>query len=80
MKTATLREVKEQLSQYVSTAQKETILITRHGKPAALVVGVERHDLEDIFYMTNRPFWNTVRRRRREKGVPWKKVKARLEK
>lgn len=78
MKTTTLREAKEQLSQFVTAAQTETVLITKHGKPAALVVGVERHDLEDIFYMTNRPFWRNIRRRRCEKGIPWKKAKAQL--
>lgn len=74
MKTATLREAKEQLSECVNKSQKESILITRHGKPAALVIGLEGYDFEDVFTMTNRPFWKMIQARRREKSIPWKRT------
>ncbi len=78
MKTASLREAKEQLSHFVNKAQKDFLLITKHGKPAVLVRGVEGNDMEDIFYMTNREFWKTIRQRRKQKGIPWKKAKQSL--
>jgi len=73
MKSTTLREAKAQLSQCVDESQKESVLITRHGKPAALVIGLEGYDFEDVFYMTNRSFWRTIRSRRKQKSIPWKR-------
>lgn len=75
MKTVPLREVKQQLSEYVLEAQKERILITKHGKPAALIWGVEGNDLEDIFYMTDPGFWKMIRKRRRQRGIPWSQAR-----
>jgi antitoxin (DNA-binding transcriptional repressor) of toxin-antitoxin stability system len=33
------------------------VLITKHGKPAALIIGVEGEDLEDLLTMANPRFW-----------------------
>ena len=78
MKTVALRNMKAGLSNYISQAQKNSILVTKHGKPAAILFGVEGHDLEDIFYMTNRAFWSTIRRRRTERPVAWETAKRSL--
>lgn len=78
MKTGSLREVKEQLSRFVAKSQKETVLITKHGRPMALVMGIEGHDMEDVFYMTNPQFWKMIQSRRGQKPVPWRKAKRQL--
>ena len=39
MKKVALSEVKDDLSKYVRMAEQEAILITRHGKPAGVLVG-----------------------------------------
>ena len=39
MKTAPVNEVKDALSKYLRMAEKEDIVITRHGKPAGVLVG-----------------------------------------
>jgi prevent-host-death family protein len=77
MKTVTLRDAKQQLSEYVSKSQKDKILITKHGKPAAIVWGVEGKDFEDILYMTDPGFWKMIRTRRKSKSVPWAKKSER---
>jgi len=73
MKAVPLREVKQQLSEYVGKSQNEKILITKHGRPAALIWGVEGHDVEDILYMTDPSFWKMIHGRRTQKAVPWGK-------
>lgn len=73
MKTGNLRDVKSRLSAYLDDAQEDYVLITKHGKPSALVFGVEGHDMEDVFYMTNPRFWKDIETRRKEKPLPWKK-------
>lgn len=44
MKKAALSEVKDDLSKYLRLAEKEEVLITRHGKPAGVLVGFESED------------------------------------
>ena len=44
MKEIPLSEVKDELSKYLRLAEKEEIIITRHGKPAGLLVGFKSED------------------------------------
>ena len=44
MKKIALSEIKDDLSRYLRIAEKEEIIITRHGKPAGLLVGFESED------------------------------------
>ena len=44
MKKIALSEIKDDLSRYLRIAEKEEIVITRHGKPAGLLVGFESED------------------------------------
>ena len=39
MKRAALSKVKDDLSKYLRAAEKEDVLITRHGRPAGILVG-----------------------------------------
>jgi prevent-host-death family protein len=44
MKPIPLSEVKHDLSQYLRMAEEEDIIITRHGKPAGILIGFESED------------------------------------
>ena len=44
MKEIALSEVKDDLSKYLRLAEKEKIVITRHGKPAGVLIGFESED------------------------------------
>jgi prevent-host-death family protein len=44
MKKAALSEVKDDLSKFLRAAEKEELLITRHGKPAGLLIGFSSED------------------------------------
>jgi prevent-host-death family protein len=39
MKKAPLSEVKDDLSKFLRVAEKEEVVITRHGKPAGILIG-----------------------------------------
>jgi prevent-host-death family protein len=39
MKRVALAEVKDHLSEYLDIAEKEEVIITRHGKPAGILIG-----------------------------------------
>jgi prevent-host-death family protein len=44
MKKAPLSEVKDDLSKFLRMAEKEDVIITRHGKPAGVLIGFEDED------------------------------------
>jgi prevent-host-death family protein len=44
MKQVALSDVKDDLSKYLRLAEKEVIVITRHGKPAGVLVGFASED------------------------------------
>jgi prevent-host-death family protein len=44
MKTVSLTDVKDDLSRYLRLAAREEIVITRHGKPAGILVGFASED------------------------------------
>ena len=44
MKKVALSEVKDELSKYLRMAEKEQVIITRHGKPAGVLIGFKTED------------------------------------
>ena len=44
MKKVALSEVKDQLSKYLHEAERKDIVITRHGKPAGVLIGFESEE------------------------------------
>ena len=44
MKQVALAEVKNDLSRYLRLAEEEQIVITRHGKPAGILIGFGTED------------------------------------
>ncbi len=44
MRRVPLHEAKDDLSKYLRNAEKEEIIITRHGKPAGVLIGFSSED------------------------------------
>ena len=44
VKEVPLSEVKDDLSKFLREAEKQDIVITRHGKPAGVLIGFESED------------------------------------
>lgn len=43
-KQVALSDVKDDLSRYLRMAEKEDVIITRHGKPAGVLIGFASED------------------------------------
>lgn len=69
MKLIGLKEAKAHLSQFVDQAQRDRVLITRRGKPAALVIGVEGQDLEQVLLGSDAEFWRMIHQRRQRRAT-----------
>jgi prevent-host-death family protein len=65
MKVLAMRDAKTGLSATLDEAQHDRVLITRNGKPSALVIGVEGRDFEDVLLMSNPRFWEMIEASRR---------------
>jgi prevent-host-death family protein len=65
MKKVALSEVKDDLSKYLRIAEEEEVLITRHGKPAGVLVGFASDDDWFDYQLENDPrFLQRVERAR----------------
>ena len=56
MKTVAVRDVQRQIKQCVDSAQEDRVIITRHGRPAAVLVGVEGADWETVVVQSDPKF------------------------
>ncbi len=69
MKKVALSEIKDQLSKYLHDAEREDVLITRHGKPAGVLIGFESEDDWFDYKLENDPrFLSRIERARGSLG------------
>jgi len=78
VKTITVRHLQKRVKESVDVAQKERVVVTRHGRPAAVLIGVEGQDWEDLVFQTNPSFWRMIERRRRQRTTPLAEVRRQL--
>jgi len=55
MKKVALSIVKDDLSRLSRMAEKEEIIITRHGKPAGVLIGLESEDVGFDYWLEHDP-------------------------
>src|SRR5687767_15105393 len=53
MKTVNARDLQKKIKECVDMSQQDQVVITRRGKPAAVMVGVEGKDWEDVVLQTS---------------------------
>jgi prevent-host-death family protein len=72
-------ELQSNLDSILTRAQSERIVISRRGKPCAVLVGIEDYDAEDLALASSADFWLMIRQRRAGgKSFPLAEVEARL--
>ena len=66
IKEVPLSEVKDDLSRFLHEAEKQEIVITRHGKPAGVLIGFESEDDWFDYRLENDPrFLDRIERARK---------------
>jgi prevent-host-death family protein len=81
MKKIALSEIKDELSKYLHLAEKEEIVITRHGKPAGILIGFASDDDWFDYRLEHDPrFLERIELARQSlrqgQGVPLEDIKA----
>ncbi len=79
MKKVPLSEVKDDLSKFLRQAEKEEVVITRHGKPAGVLIGFDSEDAWFDYRLENDPrFLKRVESARQSlragRGVPLEEI------
>ncbi len=69
MKTVSVRDLQKTVKKCVDVAQEERVVVTRNGKPAALLIGLEGQDWETVMLQTSPSFWKLIQKRRKEPTV-----------
>jgi len=84
MKTVAVEDLGNRLDECLARARQEDILVTRNGKPAALILACTEEDLEDLLLEQDERFAAIIEARRKEYrrdgGVPLEKVEKELRK
>lgn len=78
MKTVTVRDLQKKVKECVDEAQEDRVIITRHGRPAAVMVGVEGEDWDAVVLQTDPRFWKLIRARRKQPTISLGQLKTRL--
>ncbi len=78
MKTINVRELQKHVSGCVKASQRGRVVVTRHGIPTALIIGVEGTDWETLALQTNPSFWRMIEKRRSEKTVSFETMRRSL--
>lgn len=81
MKKVALNEVKDDLSKYLHLAENQEVIITRHGKPAGVLMGFASEDDWFDYRLENDPrFLKRIEQARRNlrtgQGVKLENVKG----
>ena len=63
----------------VNDAQHERVVITRNGKPIALIVGVEGIDKEQLELGSSDKFWRLIAERRAQKTLSRSELEQRID-
>jgi len=77
MKTIGLEQMS--LETYIKDVQHERVVITRNGKPVALIIGVEGLDEEQLQLGSSAKFWKLVEKWRKEETIDRAELERRLE-
>ncbi len=64
-----MRDLQKSVKKAVDSAQEDRVVVTRHGQPAAVLVGVEGQDWESVVLETGSELWKLIEARRKEATI-----------
>jgi prevent-host-death family protein len=78
MRSISVRELQRSIKECVQYSQKDRIVITQHGEPSAVIIGVKGMDWESVVMETNAPFWKMIRKRRTQPTISLAEARSRV--
>jgi antitoxin (DNA-binding transcriptional repressor) of toxin-antitoxin stability system len=79
MKAVSIEEFRAHLDEYLADAASSDVILTNEGKPWLVLRAIAAPENEDSTACTRSPeFWQMIRERRQEQGIPWEKARKEL--
>jgi prevent-host-death family protein len=80
VKTLSMEEFRAQVDRFLEETARGDIIITREGKPWVVIRSVA-NDLngDSARFADSAEFWQMIRERRQEKGIPWEEAEKLLD-
>ena len=78
MKSIGVRDLQKRVKECIDEAQVDRLVITRRGKPAALLIGVEDKSWDAVISQSDPAFWKFVRARRAQPTLSISEMRKRL--
>lgn len=78
MKTISVRDLQRSIKEAMDSAQRDRVVVTRRGQPAAVLVGVEGRDWESVVLETSSELWKLIEERRAEPTLSAEELKREL--
>lgn len=78
MRTVTSYYLRKRSPSCIDEAQEEPLIITRYGRPVALMIGIEGYDQDDIRRIVSRALARDTGRRHQQSTRPAKDDRLRL--
>ena len=78
MKTISVRDLQKKIRSVMETAQEDQVVITRNGKPIAVVLGIQGEDWETVVLETSKSFWKEIGKRRKDKTISLSEIRKRV--
>ncbi len=84
MKIAPLAEVKDRFSAYIEESRESPVVVTRNGRPVAMLIAIEEEDDLDSLLLVHNPRFLQILDEARQRvrvtgGVPLAEFRRRLE-
>ena len=67
------------LESCIEDAQRERVVLTRNGKPVALLIGIEGMDEEQLQRASSDRFWTLIAERRAQKTISRTELERQVE-
>ena len=80
MTTISAGDLQKNINRCIQRSQRGYVVITRQGKPAAVIVGVQGMDWENVTLDTDASFWRLIHNRRKQSTLSLEAFKQRINK
>jgi prevent-host-death family protein len=78
MTTISARDLQKNIKGCLHRSQRDRIVVTRRGKPTAVIVGVEGMDWEKVILNTDPSFWRLIHTRRKQSTMSLEAFKEKM--
>lgn len=79
MRTISVRELERSIKECIDDSQTDRVVVTQHGEPSAIIIGVKGLDWESVVLETDEGFWKMIRKRRKQPTVTLREARSRLD-